>query len=367
MVTKLQTGLLAFAGTVALVYGLRYLAQRYGLVDAPDHRKRHAEATPLVGGLAIFGGMLAAALTVEGLLVKRDELLVGLGLLLLTGMIDDRGGLPPRTRLLIQVLAAMIMVLLGDVRLDHLGNLFGTGDIHLGIWSVPLTVFAVVGVINAINMIDGADGLAGGIALIVLVIFFSFSYTADNTQGMLLMLLSFGIAGFMAFNMRSPWRSRASVFLGDAGSMMLGFALAWYAVELAAVRQVMTPITAVWILGIPLMDTVSLMIRRMLKGRSPFSADRDHLHHILQRAGYTHGQSVALICLLSLLMAVLGVLGWGFGVPEYVMFYAFMILFGLYFYGMLHAWKLMKLIRRAHDGLDAQRAPTTEMRLPGGD
>lgn len=353
MVTKLQVGLLAFAGTVAFVFGLRRLARRFDLIDTPDHRKDHDRATPLVGGLAIFGGLLAATLTVEGLLVQRNELFIGLGLLLLTGMIDDRGGLTPRIRLLIQVLAALVMVLGGEVRLDHLGNLFGTGDIHLGRWSVPLTVFAVVGVINAMNMIDGADGLAGGIALIALLIFFAFSYFNDQTRGTVMVLLSFGVAAFMVFNARSPWRSRASVFLGDAGSMMLGFALAWFAVELANVRDVYTPITAVWILGIPLMDTVSLMIRRLLKGRSPFSADREHLHHILQRAGFSHGQSVCLIWLLSLLMAGIGVAGWWLGVPEYVMFYAFMTLFGLYFYGMMHAWKLAKLIRRAHDGLEA--------------
>jgi len=174
MVTKLQLGLLAFAGTVALVQGLAHLARRYGLVDIPDHRKDHARETPLVGGIAIFGGLLLAALAAEGLLVQRDALFIGLGLLLLTGMIDDRGGLTPAVRLSIQVAAALIMVLGGGVQLDNLGNLFGAGDVHLGAWSVPMTVFAVVGVINAMNMIDGADGLAGGVALIALLIFFAF-------------------------------------------------------------------------------------------------------------------------------------------------------------------------------------------------
>jgi len=357
MVTKLQLGLLAFAGTVALVQGLAHLARRYGLVDIPDHRKDHARETPLVGGIAIFGGLLLAALAAEGLLVQRDALFIGLGLLLLTGMIDDRGGLTPAVRLSIQVAAALIMVLGGGVQLDNLGNLFGAGDVHLGAWSVPMTVFAVVGVINAMNMIDGADGLAGGVALIALLIFFAFSFSSDHSRGTLLVLLSFGVAAFMVFNARTPWRSRAAVFLGDAGSTMLGFALAWYAVELASVREVFTPITAVWILGIPLMDTVSLMIRRMFKGQSPFTPDREHLHHILQRAGYSHGQSVAVIWLLTLLMAAVGVGGWWLDVPEYAMFYAFMTLFALYFHGMRHAWKLTKLIRRAHGG---QQAPAPE-------
>jgi UDP-GlcNAc:undecaprenyl-phosphate GlcNAc-1-phosphate transferase len=108
----------------------------------------------------------------------------------------------------------------------------------------------------------------------------------------------------------------------------------------------------VWILAIPLMDTTSLMVRRVLKGRSPFAADREHLHHILQRAGYTPGQTVAIVYVLSLLLAAIGVAGWWLDLPEYVMFYGFMALFGLYFYSMLHAWKLMKQLRRLHNAME---------------
>jgi UDP-GlcNAc:undecaprenyl-phosphate GlcNAc-1-phosphate transferase len=101
------------------------------------------------------------------------------------------------------------------------------------------------------------------------------------------------------------------------------------------------------------MDTTTLMVRRMLKGRSPFEADREHLHHILQRAGFTPVQTVAIVYGLALLLAGVGVAGWWLGLPEYVMFYGFMALFGLYLYGTLHAWKLMKRVRRLHDGMAA--------------
>jgi UDP-GlcNAc:undecaprenyl-phosphate GlcNAc-1-phosphate transferase len=200
-------------------------------------------------------------------------------------------------------------------------------------------------VINAMNMIDGADGLAGGISLIVLLIFFEFSHGGNGANSTFLILLSYAIAGFMLFNMRAPWRPRAAVFLGDSGSMMLGFVLAWYAVDLASVRNVFTPITAVWILAVPLMDTVCLMIRRMLKGGSPFAPDREHLHHVLQRMGFSHGETVMIVWLLALLLASIGVGGWWLGVSEYVMFYGFMALFVLYFVGMVHAWRLMRSIR----------------------
>jgi UDP-GlcNAc:undecaprenyl-phosphate GlcNAc-1-phosphate transferase len=207
-------------------------------------------------------------------------------------------------------------------------------------------VFAVLGVINAMNMIDGVDGLAGGVALIALLIFAAFVAATGQLHTTLLLPLIGGVAGFMLFNLRTPWRSRASVFMGDAGSVLLGFSLAWYSVNLAQVRDVFTPITAIWILAVPLMDTTALMIRRVIKGRSPFSADREHLHHILQRAGFTPGETVAILYALTLLMAAVGVAGWWLGLPEYVMFYAFMALFVAYFYGMLHAWKLMKKLRR---------------------
>jgi UDP-GlcNAc:undecaprenyl-phosphate GlcNAc-1-phosphate transferase len=146
--------------------------------------------------------------------------------------------------------------------------------------------------------------------------------------------------------------------MGEAGSVLLGFSLAWYAVEFASVRQVFTPITAVWILAVPLLDTIGLMLRRVLKGRSPFSADNEHLHHVLQRAGYSHCQTVLIVWVIAALLAGIGIAGWKLGVPEYVMFYSFVILFALYLYGVMHAWKLMKVVKKVHDGIER----TSELR-----
>lgn len=339
---------LAFPVAAGLIVLLRGHALRLGLMDVPGGRKQHREEVPLVGGLGIFGGLLAAALATDGLLAANMAMLTGLGLLVLVGFFDDRKGLSAGTRFLAQAVAALIMIYWGGVRLDNLGNLFGYGDVILGRWAVPMTVFAVLGVINAMNMIDGADGLAGGLALVALMVFAAILAAGVGPNGTLLLPLAAAVAGFMIFSLRTPWRSRASVFIGDAGSMLLGFALAWFAVDMASVRYAMTPITAVWILAVPLMDTVSLMIRRMLKGASPFTPDREHLHHILERAGFSHGQTVVILLCVSLMFAGAGVTGWLLGVPEYVMFYAFMSLFGLYLYGVTRAWKLMKLVRRMH-------------------
>lgn len=350
--------ILALPVTAALILYFRRRAPELGVIDVPGGRKQHHGATPLVGGLGMFGGLLAAALIamLSGHFSPRHAyFFAAVSLLVVTGFIDDCIQLRPRTRFVLQAVAASLMVFGAGIRLDNFGNLFGFGDVTTGILAAPLTVFAVLGVINAINMIDGVDGLAGGITLIALLVFSGFVAAAGQLHQTLLLPLIAVVAGFMLFNLRTPWRSRASVFMGDAGSVLLGFALAWYAVNLAQVRNVFTPVTALWILAVPLMDTTALMIRRVLKGRSPFAADRNHLHHILQRAGFTAGQTVAIMYALALLLAAIGVAGWRLGLPEYVMFYGFMALFGLYLWGVLHAWKLMRRVRRLHDRIARER------------
>jgi UDP-GlcNAc:undecaprenyl-phosphate GlcNAc-1-phosphate transferase len=337
---------LAIPVTAALILFFRRHALHLGVVDVPGGRKHHHGEIPLVGGLGMFGGLALIALATGSFLAGHAAFFAAVSLLVVTGFVDDRSGLSPRVRFVLQAIAALIMVYGAGIRLDNFGNLFGFGDVTTGPFAAPLTVFAVLGVINAINMIDGVDGLAGGVALIALLVFAAFAAAGGYLGLTMLLPLAGVIIGFMVFNLRTPWRSKASVFMGDAGSVLLGFALAWYAVDLAQARQAFTPITAIWILAIPLMDTTALMVRRVAKGRSPFSADREHLHHILQRAGFTPGQTVAIVYTLSLLLAAIGVAGWWLGVPEYAMFYSFMALFGLYFYGMLHAWKLMKRLRR---------------------
>ena len=338
--------ILAFPVTAALILFFRRHALQLGVVDVPGGRKHHHGEIPLVGGLGMFGGLALVALATGSILAGHAAFFAAISLLVITGFIDDRSDLPPKIRFVLQAVAALIMVYGADIRLDNFGNLFGFGNVTTGPFAVPITVFAVLGVINAINMIDGVDGLAGGVALIALLVFAAFAAAGGFLDLTMLLPLAAVIIGFMVFNLRTPWRSKASVFMGDAGSVLLGFSLAWYAVDLAQARQAFTPITAIWILAIPLMDTTALMVRRVAKGRSPFSADREHLHHILQRAGFTPEQTVVIVYALTLLLAAIGVAGWWLGVPEYVMFYGFMALFGLYFYGMLHAWKLMKRLRR---------------------
>jgi UDP-GlcNAc:undecaprenyl-phosphate GlcNAc-1-phosphate transferase len=226
----------------------------------------------------------------------------------------------------------------------------GSGTIVLGVSSIPLTVFSVVGVSNALNLSDGMDGLAGGLALIATIFIGAVAYLSDmaiTLDGLL--ILSGALIGFLFFNMRFSWQPRAKVFMGDSGSLMLGFLLAWAAIRVTQdERNAFPPAAALWFFAIPLWDTVSLMLRRMLKGKSPFHPGRDHLHHILLRVGYSDSQVVRFILLVAVACGLVGFFGWRFGVPDAVLFYGFLALFAFYFAGVRYAWKLMRLIMPLH-------------------
>jgi UDP-GlcNAc:undecaprenyl-phosphate GlcNAc-1-phosphate transferase len=196
-------------------------------------------------------------------------------------------------------------------------------------------------------MMDGIDGLAGGLCLMALGILGALALAGGRVaDGYMLFVIVSAAGAFLCLNLRLPWSKQAAVFMGDAGSMFLGFTLAWFFVSLSqGEHRVITPVTALWLFAIPLFDTVSLMIRRILKGRSPFSADREHFHHVLQLAGYSVNQSVLIIYGLALALACTGLAGFYARAPEWIMFYGFITIFALYFWGVMHAWKVMKFAR----------------------
>lgn len=345
--------LFSCAATIFFVKILDYPARRFGLVDIPCGRKNHSGAVPLTGGLAMFFAIVLTVLSHSALGSAYASLVPALMLLVVTGACDDLLDLSAGSRFVAQAIAALLMIALTKVAIVDLGDLFGNGAVRLDEWSVPFTLFCMVGVINSINMLDGIDGLAGGVVFVVFIVFGGAASISGNiSQATLLFVLAGAVAGFAAFNMRSPWRPCATVFMGDSGSMMLGLAAAWFAIDLTSSSvKAFSPITAVWILAVPILDTVSLMLRRILKGRSPFAPDHGHLHHIFLQAGFSVSQTVALIVSLSLAFGLVGLGGWYFGVPDYVMFYVFLFIFLLYFFSMLHAWRLMKVARKVHEAV----------------
>ena len=337
----------AFSITLVLIHHLVPVAGKIGLVDAPGGRKRHQGAIPLVGGPAIFGGLaFGALLTVESLFQYR-ALFAGLAVVLVAGVLDDLKDISPRRKLMAQLIAALCMTIWGGVSVLSLGNLLGTSVIHLGGWSMPFTVICVLGVINAINMVDGVDGLAGGLSLVSLVFLGASSLMAGHT--VLFQLIAVAIAVVLAFwsmNMNFPWQARARIFMGDSGSMILGFLLTWICVEISRPESGIPAIVPVWFLAVPLLDMGLVILRRILKGRSPFLAGRDHLHHILLVAGYRPSTVVYIAMGIATLLGGSAMLAWHLRVPDWILFYAFLVFLGVGYLISRRAWRLARLLRR---------------------
>jgi UDP-GlcNAc:undecaprenyl-phosphate/decaprenyl-phosphate GlcNAc-1-phosphate transferase len=334
------------------------LAPSMGIVDLPGGRKAHAQAIPLVGGLAIFATLLVGATTM-GIADHVGYFLFALSIVIAAGLWDDVTEISPRLKLVIQIVASALMVWGAGVQLTALGNLFGFRAIGLWVFAVPLTMFAIVGVVNAINMMDGMDGLVGCISFTALVWYALVAIDSGlDLQFRTALILGGALAGFLLFNMRFPWQRHARVFLGDAGSLMIGFALGWLAIDLTqGPGRTFPPIAALWVLLLPLADCVSVMARRVRMRRSPFVADRHHIHHYLLARGFTHSQALAILVGVSVVFGAVGYFAWRLDVPEPFLFWPFAAGFFAY-----HAW-----IGRAWTKLEAlQGMSHAEQALPAG-
>jgi UDP-GlcNAc:undecaprenyl-phosphate/decaprenyl-phosphate GlcNAc-1-phosphate transferase len=337
---------LAFGAGTAATLVLARAAGALKLVDHPGGRKSHSQPVPLVGGLAIFVALLGAT-TVIGIANSAGYFLFALSIVIAVGMWDDVTEISPRVKFAIEIVASCFMIFGAGVQLHSVGDLLGWKPIGLWIFAVPLTVFAVVGVVNSLNMMDGLDGLGGSIALVAFAWYAAVAAVSGlDLQFKTALIFCGAIGGFLLFNLRFPWQPRARVFLGDAGSLMIGFALGWFAIDLTqGARRTMPPIAALWIIVLPLADCVSLMARRIRAGRSPFVADSHHFHHYLLARGFTHGQTLGTLVALSFVFGALGFFGWRLGLPEAALFWPFFIGFFAY-----HLW-----IQRAWRAIDSRR------------
>lgn len=363
----------AFAFAVLALTLLRPLARVSGLVDRPDSRKRHEGEIPLVGGLAIWTAFALLSLWLLPLPAGLPAFLLASGMLLLLGVTDDLLDLPARYRLGVQLAAGLVASLAGGVLVSDLGLLVGDGSgaLMLGLFALPFTLLCFAAGINAFNMADGLDGLAGGLALVSLAGLAVAVALAGQWRALgLLLLLAGALAAFLLFNLRSPWRARASVFLGDSGSMFLGFALTWFLLGVSQGEQrAIAPVTALWLVALPLFDMASVMLRRVLRGRSPFVSDREHFHHVLLMARFTQGESVGIMVTGAALLAAIGLAGQLLGVPEAWMLLGFLCLFAAHFFLMLRSWRVMRFLHRQmcrRTGGDRRRhgQPASGQRMP---
>jgi UDP-GlcNAc:undecaprenyl-phosphate GlcNAc-1-phosphate transferase len=335
------------AGTVATMV-LARAANTLRLVDVPGGRKAHHAPVPLVGGLAIFLALLGGSAFI-GIATSAGHFLFALSMVIAVGLWDDVVEISPRVKFAIQIVASAVMIWGAGVELQSVGDLFGWRSIGLWWFAIPMTVFAIVGVVNSINMVDGLDGLGGSIAFVAFAWYCVVAWQSGlEVQFKTALIFCGAIAGFLLFNLRFPWQPRAKVFLGDAGSLMMGFALGWFAIDLTqGPGRAFPPIAALWVLLLPLADCVSLMLRRVTARRSPFVADSHHIHHYLHARGFTHGQTLGLLVALSSLFGAVGYFGWRAGVPEPVLFWPFFFGFFAYHAWIQRAWKTIEEKRSA--------------------
>jgi UDP-GlcNAc:undecaprenyl-phosphate GlcNAc-1-phosphate transferase len=275
--------LVATCTTAIAIVILRRYAITFGWVDHPSTRKQHVGKVPLVGGIAIFMGVTVGAACYGQLQWFEKSLLATALLLTLLGALDDRFDLSVRGRLVIQTISIITVIGASGIYIQTFGNLFGH-EVRLGWLGPPITVIAIIGLLNAFNMMDGIDGLAGSLALVSIASIVMFSGT-DTLRSSLILLVLLGTASlpYLLWNLGVIGNK---IFLGDAGSMLIGYLLAWALIHLSQGPQAhLSPVDVLWCVGLPVSDTLAVMWRRMRQGKSPFKPDRGHIHHILLKEG----------------------------------------------------------------------------------
>lgn len=323
----------AFFVTVVVAFFLRPLARNLDFVDRPGGRKLHSDEIPVVGGLAMFLG-LSVGLSVLPEDVRPPLTFQFLAFLfVLTGLLDDRFSLSPWVRLAIQAIAVFVMVFLSGLAVVFVGEPFGSGKvIFASLASVVMTVVLVVGAVNAFNMVDGIDGLAGSLGLVALVGVGLAALGAPAVPVLgIALALGGAVVGFLLFNWPLGFNRHLRIFMGDAGSMLIGFVLAWSFVALSQNPDtVWAPVTLLWFVAIPIFDLVSTALGRIRRGVSPFSADTSHFHHALILRGLSRPLALVTLLVLSVGWAVVGVMleHWG-QVPEWASLLGFLVAGGV--------------------------------------
>ncbi len=301
---------------------VRSLAFRVGAVDVPkDSRRMHDHPIPRMGGLAIFFGFMLSVLIFLPLTPQMRGMLLGGVIIVILGIFDDIYALPAVPKFLVQIGAALIAVLAGNkILVLSNPNVFSSDPFwNLGILSIPISVFWVVGITNAVNLIDGLDGLACGVStissmtLLVIALIVSEPETAVLTAA-----LAGGCIGFLPYNLNP-----AKIFMGDTGSTFLGFILAVVSIQgLFKFYAIISFAVPFLMLGLPIFDTTFAIIRRLAKGQSPMTPDRGHIHHRLIDMGFSQKQAVATLYVISAILGLSAVVLTTIGVVKAMFFLA---------------------------------------------
>ncbi|CAM4000056.1 glycosyltransferase family 4 protein [Mesobacillus zeae] len=297
------TLILCFFFSMFLTPLVKNLAIALGAIDRPNERKVHERLIPRMGGAAIFASFIA------GILILRPEspyllpFMLGAAIIFFVGIMDDLKELSPKAKLAGQLAAALVIVFFGDLKIEYINMPFG-GQWNLGLFSIPLTVFWIIGVTNSINLIDGLDGLASGVSSIAFIVMAVMAFMmGDAYVYAVSLLLLVCTLGFLVHNFHP-----ASIFLGDTGSLFLGFMISILSLMGFKNLTFISLIVPILILGVPISDTLFAIIRRITNREPISSADKFHLHHRLLHYGFSHRQSVLMIYLFACIFGIMGIM-----------------------------------------------------------
>ena len=319
---------------VILLLSFKYFAPKVNLIDKPNFRKQHKGNIPLVGGLIIYINILIFSFAFDISNYMNTVILTSV-ILILLGALDDAIGLGVTFRLLAQLTCCLIVVGSG-LQINNIGDYLFLPKIEIGILSVLFTVFCVIGLTNSFNFIDGVDGLCSGLALISIITIMIISYL-DNTLINLidfkfLILVLITITLFIFFNVTNYIK----IFLGDSGSMFLGFFISWTLIMSSqGDSNIIHPILTIWCVTLPVFDITSVVVRRILRKINPFKPDRRHVHHILIEMGLSGNATTAVILFLSIILNFFGILIFYLSGPFPTLISFFILLF-MYVILMIH-------------------------------
>lgn len=281
--------------TIVLIPIFSRIAHKYNALDVPDERKIHSIPKPRVGGIAMALGVFPPIFLWVPSTPFFKSLLIGTGIIVTFGIIDDFKGLNFKTKFLAQFVASLIVVLYGGVQIKYFGTLLPAGFFLPEWFSTALSVIVIIGVTNAINLSDGLDGLAGGVTLLSFICLGYLAFCFENTTIFLFSVSVIGaIFGFLRYNSYP-----AVLFMGDTGSQLLGFLAITLSLSLTQSNTPLSPLLPLLILGFPILDTLSVMMSRIVAGESPFKADKRHFHHRLIDIGLYHSEAVLTIYFLQ--------------------------------------------------------------------
>lgn len=320
------SALLLFASALLISRVSVSAGYRLGLLDEPAPRKTHRGAIPLTGGIAIFLTMLLGIFTLDIPLYTSGCLAIA-SMVFLLGVFDDVRHINAWARLLIHYSAGTLLATWGGVAIHNVGNLLAMGDIPLLLLTAPLTALSVAGLCNAYNMIDGIDGLAASAAALPLLALYMLALKAGHPMAHTLLLMLVPLAVFLLFNLGPKNRLMPKMFLGDSGSVTLGFLVTASLVYFSqGENAVIRPVTALWLVTVPLMDMLATMLRRLKHDRKLMEADRSHLHHTLQDLGLGTRQTLVVLLIWATACASLGLALEA--VPPYLSLFCYFLVFG---------------------------------------